>query len=644
MLNIYLSRQGDSQKYKDFLSKIEEHDTARNFKILKNCGADYKRQKLIISSHCDHKLLTSLQHCESGSFIQDTVHSAGKYIEKAMDETSDLYLVLTTKTAYEQNIIVMLIEFLKARNYSIGLIEIFTTVMQELITNAVIHGNLGLDLCLKDIMDPANFKPDQAEKLQEAFLKIQTLLDNPDYGQKPIMLRINCFPETIILDIQDKGAGFNFEEFQKKYSDTKLVKGMDLVFLMSEDMQYNKETKTTSLILKDPDKKALKVLDLHSKEICLGIYTADKARFKTMKKTLGKAGFKKINQLSARETTQHKMLDEINLLLMLSDITPKEMFEKVTKIRQGATRIDLPILCQKSENITLAQLKKLSTNTNDFLSSSIHSHELVSRVKAHLSMQQAKKNFEEFYAHYQSEIMQSKKTIEHFERRTSIFLRDLEHKKEFCILLNGSQTAVENMENTDLLQEKMRIPYGNGFSFHRCGHDYFIFISMRNGLSSVLIMSYLKGYIEHLKKGDEPLPPAEIIQQVQGFIEEILPISIKINIFCTCWEHENQAFQYAKQGNFSILKYDHSKNILCGDNQKSIKDTDMIKDKQILYIVDSSIHIDKKQLQSVSCRIFKEKIQNLWAIENSDINLYNAQNIKIPTLMILPYEKKEKEK
>lgn len=631
MLSIYIAPDQNETTYKDLVERLS---VKSNFRFENENVLGHERRKMVLSPVWSETGMSSLCFTNSAQYIDTSVHQSERYVTQALtQENSDLFFVISTAAAYQNNLTGAIESFLMERNYSKALIETFVSVSQELVNNAVIHGNLGLDLHLAEILQPETYSEESLEQLQQTFAKIQSMLEDEAYGKKPITIRLNCFPGSIALDIQDQGAGFDIEAFKEKYKDTKFIKGMDMVFLMSKDIQYNANTKTMSIILEDPESHIPEGVDIQPENVRLGVYTQNPRDYMKMRNILRRANIKKIIAIQADQARWETLGNDIDVLLLLSDIRTQSMLEVIETVRRTASRVDLPILCQKREDMNEETISRLGQYVNDFISPNVHRYELISRIKAHCSMSAVRDNIVKFYTHYLSEISQSKRTIESLEAAAPLYLKS-NNSTQFWMLANNSQTILESAAQITNLQQRADSAYGNSLSFKIASKRYVVYMSMRDGLSSILMMSYLKGYISRLQNEQDVLAPEELISKIENYIEKILPISLKLNVICTCWDEEEAAFSCATKGAFRLLSYSHTT-----EQFQTIQGYHLPRPQETLYALDPSETFNIEQLKAIAKNTLELSQDNITPDTIRALSLYNDSKLKVPYLMISPTKK-----
>lgn len=625
MLNVYVPREQEADWYISFL----QDKTQKDLIVSSAVEVEHKREKLVIASEWCDSYIDSLLHSESGRYVETKIFNAPDHVQNALAETSDLYLVLTTRTVYSGVVLEMLKKYVQHRGYSEGLIEIFVTVLQELINNAVIHGNLGLDLYLVDLLRAENFNSENLQKMQEIFSTIQSMLDNESFAFKPVIIRMNCFDESIVLDIQDNGAGFEFEAFKDKYKDTQFVKGMDLVFLMSKDIEYDKETKTMSVILEEPEKHG-SVTESQAKDIRLGILTEDRARFKEQKARLLDQGF-----LSIRHITTDRLLDKefersMDSVLILADKKLRDVKKEIGAVKACTVQPECPILYQKSRELDSDILRDLLGCVNDFVDDDMFAYEVANRITTQHALYAARKGFLNFYRGYQSELIQSEKAIQHLEKGNVIYFRGEDGNKKHLMQIHCSETDFEGRDQLEVLGDEVEEVYGNGFSFRVNGNEYLIFLSLQPGLSSILIMSYLGGYVAQLKAQDEDISPEDLLEKIGGFLQKILPVSYDISVCCMRWGANENTVSFGVRGYFNTLRYDFK-----NDKVESIQLANGLYEAEpdsCLLIGDGAVHLDAGEAGGLM-----KKVMNLKRKEIEELGLYDENGTNIPYVLLRSY-------
>lgn len=594
-------------------------------------------RKVLMGKRLQPRDIETLSRYRFGAFVEDDVRDSEYYTSSLGNEVGDLVLVVSTISAYYDDIVDTLTSYLRLRNYSKDLEEIFVSVAQELITNAVLHGNLKLDLNLDVINE------DCVGDVEKVFATIDQALHHSEKGSIPIVIRLTCHDETVLLDIQDQGDGFDFESFATKYDGVDLRKGMDLVSLMARDIEYDPETKTMSVVLEDPEHFKTTEKSISSSNLEIGIVTRDALSFRKIKSLLCEEGFTKLKLLSFNEIDSLSLEIGADLIIFLSDCDREKSRQIIERLREKYSPFDLPILYQKPKCADAAFVKSLSGHVNDFISTQTQGGELVARIKAHYSMRILQQDYSYFCAFYESEIKQSGKTIQQLEKAEPLIVTQKNLDTRYICAIDGSKTLTRSVRDINARKMLAEMPYGHGFTFTLDNQPYLIFMSMLGGLSSVLVLSFVKGHIEQIKERNIQSDPYTIVEKIGHQVRSIIPSFFDFKMDCFCWRPESGLFEVAKNGQFNMIEYDIlNQSISSFSTGRSYTGIPYIQEIEpargkIFWLFDVSAKLDADN--------FEKQISDLFDLNNhrGDFTgrhlpqIRNRQGIKIPYCLLAPY-------
>lgn len=511
----------------------------------------FHAHKLHIFSIWTPEIIKACIASERSMIIDGAVKNANHYAQQFEDYEYDLTLILSTKTAYQADIVEALSRYLKSKAYSQQLMDVFGSVFQELLMNSIIHGNLALDVKLERHAP----KETHFSKVAEIFSDISHRLEQEEFAQKAVIIGLNCHDHSLILSVQDEGGGFVFKDFVAKYDNAEIHKGMDLVFLMSKDLEYDFERKTMRVILEDQG-RCLKATQVDKGKLArVGICTSSSSKYLFIQSILEEAGFKSVVYLEEACFSNLDLIRDIDLILFLSDINIEHVSQYCRDIRACYSMLDLPVLIQKSNDTTRQDIKALSAYVNDFMGAQVQVYELIARVGAHCSMRMTKLELLKFYNDYTFEIDQSSETIKRLETFRPVQIENIKGHL-FDVYIAGSQTTSKNIAHFDFKVSGAYISYGQGFSLSNDKTKLFIYISMKDGLSPVLLFSYLRGYAEHYKEDLLLINVDHITNKIERFIKDIFPQEVDFKLICGKWEAGKDMLQLYQRGAFHMYEYD----------------------------------------------------------------------------------------
>lgn len=392
--------------------------------------------------------------------------------------------------------------------------------------------------------------------------------------------------------------------------------------------------------------KGLKPIGPDSLEqIKVGICTYSSIDGDMVKAVLNRNGFAPAKVIPPDTKQLKYAIKNIDIILILADTPTDQSLRLIHGLRMVKSPIDLPILYQKSPRTGDKIVNRLSHNINDFVKKPINENELVVRIKAHYDMVTAKNEFFNFYKDYQEEILQSQKTIEHLETIEPTEVINLSDRQKYRAVIKGTQTKPEKSGRLSVIEQKIEIPHGGGFTFTLNNERYFMFVSIKGGLAPVLILSFLKGFTESLKDEGNEINPSECIERAINYIEGILPHNRKLKIICAKWNRSNGSLIFHNHGRLIPIEYNHvnkSIKIYKHDVIQTSENKDRVynvKSDTTFFLFDADLLIDLEQLKS-HCIILDEK----HSLTNLDRNDFRDQNgLPIPYFFISPSRKEYNE-
>lgn len=527
----------------------------------------------------------------------------------ALLSVADLSFLITSRAAYQSHFAEIIGEVVISRGYSKNMAETLTSIAQELVINAVLHGNLSITY------DIPQHDAAYLQKTQHLFLEIDEKLQNSYFAYKGIFVALNFFSDRVVFHIRDEGTGFNFETFKSKYDGTGLRKGMDVVFMLAAAFDYDENKNMFSIVVKDEDNSKPSLTTVAAataetnQECDIGVLSESKSHFLLIRSILQQHGFKRIIHYNPQDTDVISHIPMVGLWLCLSDIEGAFIVELLTILRQDRHTRHLPVLCQKSDALSKKVFKDISALSAEFISENIIENELISRMNSQLAMMRVQKNLYDFYAHIKREVEQAKTTIDFFEKQISVELLDANENKAVDISICGTHTT-EHKENDSFLDMiNHQSAYAQGIYFKIDGVDFFVFLSLRRGLVSPLVLSTLKGFIEHLNIPCEDLFLTNVMKKVQKFVDYLLPDDFEKHLLCASWHIQRREFEWICDDGFKIYNYVPNEDEWYEKNIQ--KQERGICTEGIYLVVRRDEAIEKDVLrQQLSCKAQEEKPQD----------------------------------
>lgn len=546
-------------------------------------------------------------------------------------DSADYVVTLATQRAYREDVTEKLSKLVKSHGYSRSLVDVFATILHETVVNAVIHGNLGLDIKMDyhDISDPV----EAAEVMQDAFSQIDQALVNPKLGRKPIQISLSLGDDEISLAVRDDGDGFDFQTFQKKYKDVSLRKGMDFVLLLSKELNYDRASRTLSVTLRDPDKKRVDDYFVDMSKLVIGVCTMSLGYYEIFAAMLAKYGFLQTKNIHPLEAVQCAENHDLGLMIFLADIEPQLMRETVTACRQTWDQFDLPIFCQKSPRTNKKDLRVLGGLVNDFIEPYATMTELVTRIRAHAAMKQARDKMLSVYHYYQKENRYIQKTIHYLEQDERIDLGGSQQNPQAiqAWFQNSHTTQGTLMALHDMHARAIR--YSHGFWLEVAGKQYAIMVTMPFSFSETMIVATLKAFVENPKRWDTDVSADDIKVYIRQYIDALIgDKDFPIKIFCCAWQPELAQLTYSQEGGFWPLCYHHE---TAAFQRPRVFDTQQEDVDRVLEIDTDTIYIFMDDAMIPDLDHLQIAIEQYAASPQSDsLNLRTAQNYRIPCLVL----------
>ena len=568
--------------------------------------------------------------------IESGVEDVQSYVEKHIFNHYDLTLVLSSETALYEDISGILVDFITRHSYGKSVGEAVSTVAQEVISNAIIHGNLGIERCanIENMGDPTF--------IDAFFGEIKNKLKDKKYKNKAVVISLKFLNENILIDIKDNGAGFNFDKFVKKYGNVRLRKGMDLVMSLAKDVDYNKDARTMSIVIENPD-EVEKIIEpeFENNNMAIGVCSSIDICYDMIEEMLLEEGFCNIKKINIEDVDAQHILSEFDLLLCLSDVDKAALIELLEKVRLYASHIDFPILCQKSQKMQPEIMQKMSLISNDFLSEDIHKVELVARMKAQYSMYLTKQNVLKFFKGYQREIEQSQKTIDFYEKKQVSFFANRHKKDAIRIFINGSNTSSDTFQGLQEGAGETHVPYGHGFEFLVNNKKFVLYFSLTDGLLPILIIGSLRGYTERLKRIDGNVDCEIVLGRIKAYIDKILPQAFELKLVCLEFSSGSNICSYASKGEFTFYYYDSKNNKVLNlyQNRRSKGEGDYTGIIQCLpndgvVVLDEVIKVKDEEIKDVVEYMCSHKRLMPDSYETSKIVIRNKELFNIPYMLM----------
>ncbi len=303
------------------------------------------------------------------------------------------FLCLSTQTAYQLNLAALLVEILgthiqdESRDWI--LIE---TVLQEALSNAIIHGNLGIESHTRgDLEGFATFS--QALNLR---------LQDPQFSRRSISIRAWVEPPTEFgVEIRDQGNGYNPSQAKTADDQNAYGRGIDIIQSCVESVAHFDEGRGIRITFASAQEQSsseasaslMKVtrplpdpgLNLATLETPILVVDDDFVARELITSYLSGAGFKTIdtaeNGLQALEKIQNNPPG-----LLILDIVMPEMngLELCRRLRCDDEHRRLPVLVQTAHDQADDRRKIFAAGATDLVFKPIHAEELVARVRIHI--------------------------------------------------------------------------------------------------------------------------------------------------------------------------------------------------------------------------------------------------------------------
>lgn len=351
--------------------------------------------------------------------IQDTAHSVDFDLSPALLEGRGFFLSLSTETAYKSELAHYVYRTMEARGHPYEDPDSLIIVLQEIIANAIMYGNIGIESIDRGSLEGMSALE---KKLTEAF-------ENPDIAQKHVTLSFNKEDSDYLFSVRDQGVwtatkknkenpflrGTSIvEEYTSSYFIDKASSRVSFSFknIQSELLTRQKaQTEITSYNEKegsaeeeeDAFSSFLTNVDIY--ESCLLVVDDLAFNRQIISSILKAKGFNNIHFALDGQEAIEKVRD-INPDLMILDLMmPKvDGYEVCRTMRQDKEYRKLPIIIQTALESSIDRNKAFTAGATDIVTKPINSSELTSRVLIHLENRLFMKELTAYQARLQEEL------------------------------------------------------------------------------------------------------------------------------------------------------------------------------------------------------------------------------------------------
>ncbi len=308
------------------------------------------------------------------------------------------FLCLSTEVAYRINLATLLVgiirSYTEAQSLDWSLVE---TVLQEALSNAIIHGNLGVESHTRgDVEGFATFSQ-----------TLNVRLEDPRFSRRVVSIRGWAGPGAELgIEIRDQGNGYTLSQTRtgddqdaygrgitiiqscvKSVSCFDEGRGVRIIFALDQtDEQPEISFSQTSLL---PVKTATPIpdqgLNFATLETPVLVVDDDFVSRELIISYLLEAGFRNIDAAENGLQALEKIQSSTPGLLIL-DIVMPEMngLELCQRLRCDSAYRGLPILVQTAHDKPDDRRKVFAAGATDLVFKPIHAEELVARVRIHI--------------------------------------------------------------------------------------------------------------------------------------------------------------------------------------------------------------------------------------------------------------------
>ena len=280
--------------------------------------------------------------------------------------------------------------FVKAIADTFGLSEElgsdFSSVLQELVNNAVIHGNYELALA-----QSGGF-----EDLTAFAKKVEQRAEDPAYGLRKVRLAVTEHQSQLVLTCSDDGEGFDAAN-QPSAGSSKAVSGRGLTIIheLSSNVEVDAEQATVTVNFDLPaamssaglgDREGLHKL-VSDAVLSSRIIVADDQEIPlmVMQAYLLNAGYRNVftaSDGSAAWSEMDRILPDIALLDV--EMPGASGFEVIERLRQDPRLSDMPVIVISAHDSSEFRNRALSLGATDILTKPVQPELLLHRVRLHL--------------------------------------------------------------------------------------------------------------------------------------------------------------------------------------------------------------------------------------------------------------------
>lgn len=325
---------------------------------------------------------------------------------------SQRLISLRSHSAYRYLIARALRETLKRRHPLLGdkALEDMETAIHEAITNAVVHGNLGVTT---DGLSPSESAA-QYQRVQEA-------LKDPAKAEKHVTILLDESQQgELSVSVSDEGRGFDYAAELAKEPPANLKPhhrhmagiGVHLLKSLTDGLRFSDGGRHVRMTFALP---AAENTPLHAPYPAIVPGKADQPRVLVVddmdynrfiiRNILSAHGFSDILEAeNGKEALSLAMQYPPNLIISDLSMPLMDGFEFCEAIRRHPQLTHTPIIVQTSLMNVEERIRALEKGANDIIVQPVHSKELIARIEMHLNQAAAYRKLDEYRCRVESEI------------------------------------------------------------------------------------------------------------------------------------------------------------------------------------------------------------------------------------------------
>lgn len=318
-------------------------------------------------------------------------HAVGACFRRHLAE-SGVGLSLRSDTAYSSEIAPLFVHavlnrVLNADNDDFGL----EFVVQEMVANAVLHGNLKV----------GGVDAEGAEGLMAFAERIDAALADPALASRRVQLSASLVGDRLEVAVEDDGDGF---DQTSTHPNPRRPHGLTLLEGMVSDLRIEEGGRRTVAVFLVPSRR-LPPLPLGLDEVRVLVVDDNKLNRALMEALLVNMGVGRVESVESGEAALAAVEREIPDLIMLDVMMPGiDGFEVCRRLRRRHPLTDLPVIFVTALDGPSDRAACFLAGGSDMVTKPIEANEIAARVGVHLRLGQAMRRLKAYQERVNEEL------------------------------------------------------------------------------------------------------------------------------------------------------------------------------------------------------------------------------------------------